>query len=391
MMPFRMRRLAALLAFTLAGCASGGARETAQAPAWFEDCRDRLSKAGAAASEHPHLAKLAQATGADALYFCADADGASEDLAKELAAQKALGQLTIYVGATVKSEEKVKDVERNGASEQEVSATVDVAGQEVVIKQARVKKSVVQRVGRAYSAWAMIEWPRSEYEALLGAEKTRAMKALEIYLSAEKAVAELDLDSAKRELKEARELLGPTRSAIALDSEKVPNSAVLRTSIDSLGERIASLDQERKNVCAVGLVCMKDGSPTACRPSRVGMLRDAISHSGHKVSSDAPPDEVVSAILASSAPKVDAKIRASGCIVAVRLTSDLMEAGNPFTFVSVGGSAAIYDTASNRILTVHEIKPTKVGHVSYDGAMQKGFDDVTKQLAEKISASLPGR
>jgi hypothetical protein len=347
-------------------CGAGGAHAV-KPPAWFESCPKSTT----------------------ALYFCADADGATEALAKELAAHKALGQLTIYVGATVKSDERIRDVEHNGVTDQEVSATVDVAGTELVIKEASLKKVAVEPAGGGqFTSWAMIEWPRAQYEAILAAQRAGAVHALEVFLEAEKAATELDVNTGRDKLKEARALLGPTKNATPLPNDKYPNTTVLLTAMDALDTRMNASAAERSRVCAVGLLCSKDGSSVPCRASRVGAFRESVAHAGRKVSSEAIAAETIAAILDSATPKVDAKLRSAGCIVAVRLTADLLEAGSPFTFVSTGARAVIYDTATNRILETHEVRPSKVGHVSFDGAMQKGFDELEKQLAEKISASL---
>src|SRR5215470_15926919 len=78
------------------------------------------------------------------LYFVGDATQASDEgSARDAAKNKALAELTTYCGAQIKSEGQSVEREANGKYEQVVSLTVDVAGDELTVREAVIKQTVV--------------------------------------------------------------------------------------------------------------------------------------------------------------------------------------------------------------------------------------------------------
>jgi hypothetical protein len=327
------------------------------------------------------------------LYFVGDAtQSAEESIARDLAVQKALHNLTVYVGASVKSSASAVDREHNGVMEQVVSVTVDVAGEEMTIREAVVKKVVVQHGSAgSFDAYALIEWPKGQYEAVLASQRDRARRALDLYLSADAATGNAELGKANESMDEAEKLLGPNRSVIPLEHPKIKDSTVLRTALDALRKRVREIAAERVNVCAVGVLCQKNGSRTPCTSSRLGVFRQAVAKSGRKVATQLPTEGVLEGILSSGQLAADDSVRSAGCVVAIQLNAELLEAGDPFTYVRYGARTVVYDTSSSRIVHSSEVPPTKMGHTSFDAAMNKGFDQAEKIVADEIVSALSRR
>lgn len=373
MIPFRTsssRRpeLFSLLALVLTACGGTQVRPPAPPPAWFQS----------------------PPKGPRALYFTGDATQAPEEgLARDLAVQKALHNLTVYVGAEVKSLASSVEMEKNGVGQQEVSLVVDVAGEELTIREATVKELIVQAgVAGGFDAYALVEWPRQQYEAVLASQRDRAGRALALYLEAEAATEQAELLRARDKLDESQELLGRSRAVVPLDHPQLRDTSVLKTAMAALDKRIREVSEERRRVCAVGVICSKDGSKTPCSSARLGILRQAVSKSGKRLATQLPSEGVLEGILASGQLSSDASIKSAGCIVAVQLTAELLEAGDPFTYVRYGARTVVFDTDSSRIVHSHEIPPSKMGHTSFDAAMNKGFDQAQRVVADEIAAAL---
>lgn len=358
--------LALLLAWAVAACGAG--RAAAPPPKWFQN--------------PPPSSR--------ALYFFGDATQAPEEsMARDLAVQKALHELTVYVGASIKSDFKSEERERDGESEQTVSLTVDVSGEEMTIREARVKRIEVHPGdGATFDGYAMIEWPKSEYDAVKEAQAERAGRALASYRAARAALDDAKLPKAKSDLADAERFLGPSRAPIRLSDPEIKDTTVLRGAIEALAARVLALSSERNQVCAVGVVCAKNGASAPCTAARLGVLRAAVSKSGRRVATELPGTSLLEGILATGQVTPDPSLKTAGCIVAVQLTADLLEAGDPFTFVRYGARTVVFDTDSGRILHSEEIPPTKVGHTSFDAAMNKGFDQAEKIVVEQITRAL---
>lgn len=300
--------------------------------------------------------------------------------------------LTVYVGAEVKSAANSVEVEKNGVLSQEVSVVVDVAGEELTIREAKVKQAVVQHGnGGSFDAYALIEWPREQYEAVLAAQRGRATRALALYLEADAATTRAELGTARAKLVEADQLLGKSRAVVPFDNADIKDSSALKIAMSALLDKIDGIEKERKQVCAVGVICSKNGSPERCSGSRLGVFREAVSRSGRKVATQLPTDSVLEGILSSGQLTPDDSVRTAGCVVAVQLTAELLEAGDPFTYVKYGARTVVFDTESSRIVHSHEIPPTKMGHTSFDAAMNKGFDQAQKVVADEIATALSKR
>src|SRR5688572_23984649 len=172
----RTKTLASLLMIAACG---GGTKAAKGPPEWFHN----------------------PPKGGGTLYFVGDATGSpDEGTARELAIQKALSELTVYCGATIKSDFKSLEKEKNGEYEQEVSMTVDIAGEELTIREAVVKQTIVSETKSKFDAWALVEWPRAQYDEVLRAQKARAMRALALFIEAETATDERRIGDANTKL-----------------------------------------------------------------------------------------------------------------------------------------------------------------------------------------------
>ncbi len=325
------------------------------------------------------------------LFFVGDAAGASdESTARDLAIQKALADLTNYCGASVKSEFKSSEREENGRSEQVVSLQVDVAGDEITVREAVVRQTVVGKdTSGLYAAYALIEWPRVQYEAVLASQRERGKRALDQYLEAHSAMKENDTPRAKQLWKEAKTTLGPQKSQVPLDHAEYKNTGLLWDAIVVLGEKLDASAKEKKNVYAVTVACMRDGKAAGCNASRVGTLKQAVAKTGKKVATDAVSAQTASSILDAENPELDRSVRNTGYVVAVRYKADLQAIDGPFTFVRYSASIVVFDVAANRVVEVQEISPEKEGHPTFDGAMEKGFNNAEKKLVKWIEDKLP--
>jgi hypothetical protein len=354
---------------TVAAAKSNGTRAGVAAPPWFTSPPKSPS----------------------ALFFVGDATGASDEAAaREAAKNKALAELTTYCGAQIKSEGQSIEREANGKYEQVVSLTVDVAGDELTVREAVIEKTVVGKASDGtFDGYVLLRWPKEQYDAVLSMQKDRAKRALALQLDAEEKAKELDVPGAKRALKDAKAILGPMKATVPLDHDKYKNTSLLWDAMTALSDKLESLDKERKAVFAVVVECLKEGKPTSCNPSRAGTFRTALSKVGRKVSAEAIPPSTARDILSSENPNPDKAVRSAGYVVAVRYTADLQGIDGPFTFIKYGARGVLFDTSTNRIVSAQEIAPEKEGHPNFDGAMEKGFNNAEKQLLHWLEEQVP--
>lgn len=370
--PTRRRfALAALLLSPLLACSGGrqGARTGPPAPGWFNS----------------------PPKGARNLYFVGSAAGsADEQTARDLAVQKALSELTVYCGANITSDFQSEEVERNGQLTQAVSLTVDIAGDELTIREAVVKDT---KTGAAsdgtWDAYALVEWPKSQYEAVLASQRQRAERALALFEEAERAAANMEVANATTKIRETKQILGPMKAQVPLRHPKYTNSALLWDAVGALDKRLKDLAKERRKVLHVAVLCEENGGATACPSHRVGAVKSSVSGGGFRVSATAIPVNLANEIVSSASPKGDASLRSAGFVLAVRYSGKLTAKEDGFTFVHCGARGVIYDTDANRIVGVHEVKPMKGGHVNFQGALEKSCGKVEKDLVAWIGETLP--
>lgn len=360
------------LVFGAVSAACGGAsqnvRQTHPAPSWF--------------GKKPSSPRT--------LYFVGSANAADEEsTARELAIQKALSELTVYCGANITSDFSSTEVERNGELSQEVSLTVDVAGDEMTIRRAVVQEtSVGQGSDGTWDAYALVAWPKSEYQSVLATQREKAERALELFLEAKAAAEKNRVSEAETKLREAKSILGPMRSQVPLPHDTYSNSAILYEEVANLDTRLEEQAQARKKVMMVAVECSENGEDARCAPRWEGTVKQRVSGTGFEVSADPLPGSVARQILQSSAPETDAAIRSAGFVLAVHYDANLLAMEDGFTFVRCGARAVVYDTDAHRIVHVKEVKPKKGGHVNFAGAMEKGCTAAEKKVVGWIDETL---
>ncbi|MBK6690163.1 MAG: hypothetical protein IPG45_37205 [Deltaproteobacteria bacterium] len=347
-----------------------GNRSAFEAPKWFHD----------------------RPKGVRSLFFVGDATGApDESTARELAVQKAMAELTVYCGASIKSDFSSVEREANGQQEQVVSLTVDIAGDELTIREAVVKKTVVgSGSDGTFDAYALVEWPTSQYELVLAGQREKGGRALALYLEAEQATEDNAVGQAKQKLKEAKALLGPMKAQVPLQHDKLKNSALLWDAVSALDERLKSKVDERKKVVAVAVLCQNEGKVGGCDSRWPGAVRQKVSGKGFKVASENISEGLASEILESGSPKTDASARSAGFVLAVRYEAKTTAVEDGFTFVHCGARGVLYDTDANRIVGVKEVKPEKGGHVHYSGARDKSCKLAEDQVSGWVEEQLGG-
>ena len=324
--------------------------------------------------------------------FVGDATGAGDEgVARDLAYTKALTQLSTYLGAEIDTRFSSREAQAGAGESQDVELVVTVSGQPRTLRRVRLEK-VETRLGTGgFDGYALVSWPRAEYEATLAADRHQAEAALAAYQAAAQAADAHDYAAAQRAIEAAEQALGKGSAPLPLPDPEIKDTAVLRGALDTLRGRLSAEDAAAAKVCAVGLRCLKDGAAVPCRASRPGVVRTAVAQAGRQLAPDAVPEALLGALLDSgSVTPADAR-RLGRCVVAVQLSAELLEAGSPFTFVRTGARAVLFDSAAGKITWTDEIAPDKVGHVSYDGAMNKGFDAMEKALSSRLTAALGGR
>jgi hypothetical protein len=348
--------------------ASGDGRQAFAAPKWFHD----------------------RPKGVRTLFFVGDANGSpDEGTARELAVQKAMAELTIYCGASIKSDFKSTEVESNGKYEQSVSMVVDVAGDELTIREAVVKQTVVGAGSDGlFDGYALVEWPMTQYEEVLSGQRAKGMQALSLYQEAEKAVDDNAIGLAKQKVKEAKQLLGPMKAQVPLQHDKLKNTTLLYEAVAALDERLKSKVDERKKVVAVAVACVEEDKSAGCDSRWVGNVRQKVSGKAYKVATENISDSLTKEIIESGSPKTDASARSAGYVLAVRYEAKTLAVEDGFTFVNCGARGVLYDTDANRILAVKEVKPEKAGHVHFKGARDKSCKTAEDQVAAWIDEQL---
>lgn len=354
--------LASVCAISLLACA--GPKIRSAPPSWF--------------STPPQKAKV--------LVFVDDATQQKDaEVARDLAVQKALFNLSLKVGAKIESKFESREAEKNGQGEQSVSLEMSIAGEDIAARGVTIRQVKTLTNGDTFDAFAMVEWPKSEYEAVILAQKNSATRALKQYLAAKEALGQQRIPDAIRDAKDARKA-NPGVS-IRLDHADIPDTRVLAKAIDALAAKAKEVSAERAKVCSLGVICEKDGKSIPCDASRRGAMSTAITQANKKVSSSAMSDALTHKIINASNPELSASARNAGCLVAVQFRAELLERSKPFIFINYSARASIYDVDSGRITATHEISPTKMGHVKYKGAMKKGFDKAQAALAQKLQSS----
>ena len=354
----------ALLAIAAAGC-----RGSAPPPDWFS--------------------KPEQGTGRFLYFVGSTAAAPDESSARELAAQKALYELSVYCGAQLTTDFSSVEVEKNGELNQEVSLTVDVSGEEITIQEASTDKWVVQPNEKTgFDAYVRIKWPRAQYRVVLAAKQAKATRALSLFLEAERAAEDLRMSDARRFLRETRQALGPLRGQLPLDHPTYTNSGLVFDGAEALATRLQDIEARRSRVMAVSVVCAENGSPRACASRWVGSIRERIAQLGFEIATQPVTDLTATAILDSKAPTTDASLRESRYVFAVKYDANNSGQEDGFAFARCGVRGVVFDTDQNEILHITEVKPQKGGHVHFAGAIIKGCEKAETELMAWIDQSV---
>lgn len=298
-------------------------------------------------------------------------------------------ELTNYCGATVQSDFSSTEREANGQHEYVVSLTVDVAGDELTVREAVVRKtSAGMGADGRYDAYALVEWPKAQFDAVQKTQKNRGTRALEEYRLAEAAFEARDVAKTQDHLKEAKSILAPMRATIDLDDGTLKNTSLLYEAVRGLQERLEQFTRERAQVVAVSVVCDEDRAHQRCRSEQVGSMRQAVSDAGFRVSAEEIDDGVARKILDAETPKAEGSARSAGYVLAVRFDAEFLSKDGPFTFFRCGARGVLYNTTTERILDVSEITPSKAGHPKREGAIQKGCDEAATKVKAWIKDTL---
>lgn len=324
-----------------------------------------------------------------ALYFVGDATASFDEAsARDLAVQKALASLSQYCGAVVKSDFTSVERETNGVMEQQVELRVDIAGEELTLREAVVQETVVRKGTDGFDAFALVRWPKARYAEVLAMQKARARRALTLFEAAETAFAGHRVGETRDKLAETRRVLGPARGQVALNDARFAHTGLLWDAVETLGEKLVAFEAQRRRVVAVGMHCTRNSNPRPCPAPRVGEVRSAVTTKGLEVSATALAPDLARRIAEANSPAVDADLRTAGYVLAV--TYDGRDLGNQdgFAFARCGARAVVYDTDGGRIVGTTEVPPQKGGHVHADGALAKGCGKAAEALGRWLSTTL---
>ena len=340
--------------------------------------------AGTKANQPPPSWFTTPPTETGTLLFVGDATQQSDaEIARDLAVQKALFQLSLKVGAKIESRFDSKESEKNGQSSQSVSLEMSIAGEEITARGVTIRKTVTTPRGDSYDAYVMIAWPEAEYQAIVKTQQNRAEKALRDYLAAQDAITAKNITEAIRLAENAAQAVPSV--PLRLSHPDIPDTTVLRQSLKELAAQAKQLAKEKAGVCAMEVICERDGQEEKCANSRYGALSRALTEAGMKVSSRRLGTKLARMILDASSPTLSAEAKDSGCLVAVGFQSEHRAKSGPFIYINYSARVAVYDVESGRITHSLEIPSSKVGHVKYEGAMKKGFDVAQKKIGAYLT------
>lgn len=340
----------------------GCAGSTKPAPAWF-------------AEPPPN-------SGRD-LFFVGDASSApDEGMARDLAVQKALASLSQYCGAVVKSDFTSLERETNGKLEQMVALSVDIAGEELTLREVVVEETSIRKgTSGGFDGFALIRWPRAQYRQVLAMQRARGERALTMFRSAEDAFKASKVDETRTRLDEARQILGPARAQLPLSDPRIAHTGLLWDAVEALDRRVEAFEKARRRVVAVGVDCLAREARIACPKHRVGRVLAKVTDAGLEISDRALPAELTRQIASAAAPQIDAKVRDSGYVLAVTYDARLLGEEDGFTFARCGARGVVYDTDTGRIVGMTEVKGRKGGHIHFEGAAEKGCSQAEKELS----------
>lgn len=323
------------------------------------------------------------------LFFVGDATGAPDPaLARETAISKALASLTQFCGAVVTSDFRSVEREQNGVLEQTVSLTVDVAGEELTLREAVVEETTTRPAGRGHDGFARIRWPRAQYQRVLAMQQARGQRALAVFTEAEAAFASARVGPARTLLREARAILGPARAQTPLEDRRFSHTGLLFDAIGQLGERVEAFERDRRSRIAVGVDCQEGGKTASCPNQRVGRLQEQVSASGLLVASAELPPTLARQIASGAAPDVDGPARNAGFVLAATYDIKMLGEENGFVFAHCGARGVLFDTEQRTIVASREVSPKKGGHLDFPKAAEVGCLEAEQDLMRWIPAAI---
>ncbi len=318
------------------------------------------------------------------LYFIGDSTNQpDESTAREFAIQKALSALSQYCGAVIQTHFQSAESERNGKYNQMVSLTVDIAGEELTIREALVEQAMVRRgLNEDFDGFAMIRWPQQQYRAVLRRQQARARRGLEVYLQAQSHLAAHRLPEAKAKLDEAATLISSLRTEIALSHKKITHTGLLNDALNSLETRIIAIEGARQGVVAVGLACTEKRSSVLCPRHRIGHVREQVVSQGLEVTPTPVTPLLVQKLTKTSSSSVRPTLRDARYLLAVTYNSELAGEEDGFVFARCSARAALFDTDKGHIVDTAQVRPQKGGHIHFAGASAKGCDEAETNLTD---------
>lgn len=325
------------------------------------------------------------------LSFVGSASGISTKAeARQQAIANAMNEAAVFCGATVKGEFHSEESEHNGKSSYSVSQAIDIGGDEVTLRDFTVKEVVIQeRLGwSGFDAYALMQWPRREYRRVERLRTNQALRALKLFLRAEKAEKGRYVDEAETALSEARAILGPMRTTTRIAHRTYGDTKVLWEATEAMRGRLDKLKQDRLEVIAVGVLCEMDGRKVNCERRWSNAAREAAGKTGFELLSAPMANAITAAVLQGKTVKSNSALRRAGYLVAVGL--DIHNAGKEegFSFASCGASMGVFDIATERTVVAGKVNPARAGHVRFSAAAQRACADIQPEVLAWLQAHL---
>lgn len=312
--------------------------------------------------------------------------------ARQQAIANAMNEAAVFCGAKVKGEFHSEESEHNGKSQYFVSQAIDIGGDEVTLREFTIKELEIQeRIGwSGFDAYVLMQWPRREYRQVQRARTNQALRALKLYLSAEKLEKGLYVDQAAEKLSEARAILGPMRTTTRIAHRTYSDTKLLWQATKAMKKRLDKLREDRKKVLAIGLICAVDGKPSSCRRAWTAAVREAAGKTGFELLAAPVPSKTTQAVLQSKEVPVTSRLRRAGYLAAVRL--DITDAGKEegFSFATCGASMGVFDIASHRSVAAGKVSPARAGHMRFSAAANRACDDIKEEVTGWLEAYLEG-
>lgn len=351
---------------------------------------------GSAADRPPWVDRPPSPT-VDTLYFTGFALAAdTEEAARNLATRHALAEVVGYFGQTVSSRIASEQVETGRDYRQEVRISVLVEGREVALKGVRVAQVFVEKGDAGVSAWALVAYPRAEYDAAQASLKRndtdRAQAALAAFSEGRSLLAAGRVARAIERMEQARTTLEGLPTTL-LDAGDIRSTDLLA------GETTAALRQARQiqervaRTVAAKVVHVVDGQPVALEgaPAQLdGEVPALVAAHGLTAARPGVDDARLLAAAGGDAAAAEEAGARSGAawLLVLRIESRHSSELYGQFFAEAAGTTVLIESATGRVVSGDDLGRAKGGHVTRRDASLKAAAGLRDAARRAMDAAL---